>query len=105
MLFVAEYEFEWDDLDAVVAKRIELESALPEGFRFVGEYIWADRDPAFRGIAIIDADSIDALNAFVLHYGPSLSVRAHPATDVASGISQVNGAAEMPRRRRKLKRS
>ena len=103
MLFVAEYEFDWEDLDAVVAKRMELENAMPEGFRFVGEYVWAEGDPAFRGVAIIDADSIEALNAFVLHYGPSLAINAHPASDVAGGISQVSGGVGVSRRRRKAK--
>src|SRR5262249_19705233 len=86
MLFVAEYELGWDTLDAVVAKRLEWDAVQPDDFRFIGEYVWQDRDPPFRGIAIIDADSVDAVNSFVLHYGPTLKVRMHPATDVVHGI-------------------
>jgi len=104
MLFVAEYDFDWESLDAVVAKRLEWEEVMPEGFRFVGEYVWQERDPPFRGVAIIDADSVEALNGFVLHYGPSLRISAHPASDVASGITQVSALGEPRiRRRRKMR--
>lgn len=89
MLFVAEYEFGWDALSAVVAKRIEWSEALPEGFHFVGEYVWANGDPPFRGVAVVEATDVEALNAFVLHYGPSLAMRVHPATDVAKGIATM----------------
>jgi hypothetical protein len=99
MLFVAEYEFGWEMLEAVVAKRIEWGEAQAEGFRFVGEYVWQDHDPPFRGVAIIDADDVEPLNAFVLHYGPTLKIRLHPATDVASGIGMVGGGTSRPRAR------
>lgn len=89
MLFVAEYEFEWEALSAVIAKRIEWGEAQPEGFRFVGEYVWTDGEPPFRGVAIIEAADVEVLNAFVLHYGPTLTMRIHPATDVATGIATL----------------
>ena len=89
MLFVAEYEFEWEALSTVVAKRLEWGEAQPEGFRFVGEYVWTDGEPPFRGVAVVEAADVDALNAFVLHYGPSLTMRIHPATDVATGIATL----------------
>jgi len=101
MLFVAEYEFDWESLDAVVAKRLEWEDARPEDFRFVGEYVWQHGDPPFRGVAVIDADTVEALNAFVLHYGPTLRMRVHPATDVTSGISQVGGSPRPAKRRKR----
>lgn len=108
MLFVAEYAFEWDSLSSVVAKRLEWDAVQPENFRFVGEYIWQDRDPPFRGLAIIETDGVEALNAFALHYGPTLRMAIHPATDVASGLAQVHGpapAAKPARRdRRRLTR-
>jgi len=89
MLFVAEYEFEWEALSTVVAKRLEWGEAQPEGFRFVGEYVWTDGEPPFRGVAVVEAADVEALNAFVLHYGPSLTMRIHPATDVATGIATL----------------
>ncbi len=98
MLFVAEYEFGWEMLEAVVAKRLEWGEAQPDGFRFVGEYVWQDHDPPFRGVAIIDAKSVEALNAFVLHYGPTLKMHVHPATDVVSGIGMVGGGGAQKRR-------
>lgn len=98
MLFVAEYEFGWDALSAVVAKRLEWGEAQPEGFRFVGEFVWQDREPPFRGVAIVDVDGVDALNAFLLHYGPTLKMALHPATDVATGIAQVRHGGESGRR-------
>ncbi len=99
MLFVAEYEFGWDSLSAVVAKRIEWGAAQPDGFRFVGEYIWQDREPPFRGVAVVEADDVEALNAFVLHYGPTLRMVIHAATDVQSGIAMLHQApAAKPRR-------
>ena len=61
MLFVAEYEFGWESLSSVVAKRIEWGEVQPDGFRFVGEYVWQDGDPPFRGVAIIEAQSVEAL--------------------------------------------
>jgi len=101
MLFVAEYELGWDTLEAVVAKRLEWDAAQPEDFRFVAEYVWQDRDPPFRGVAIIDAGSVDAVNSFVLHYGPTLRVRMHPATDVLHGIGLIrHGAAAAKRQSR-----
>ena len=89
MLFVAEYEFGWDALSTVIAKRIEWGEALPEGFRFVGEYVWTSGAPPFRGVAVVEAADVGALNAFVLHYGPTLTMRIHPATDVATGIATL----------------
>ncbi len=100
MLFVAEYEFGWESLSSVVAKRLEWGETLPEGFRFVGEYVWQQREPPFRGIAVIEADAVEALNAFVLHYGPTLKLTIHPATDVASGLAQVHHEATAPPPRR-----
>ena len=104
MLFVAEYELSWDALEAVVAKRLEWNAVQPDGFRFVGEYIWQDRDPPFRGLAIIDAASVEALNAFVLHYGPTLTMRIYPATDVASGIATVHPPAPSSEPRKTTRR-
>ncbi len=104
MLFVAEYELGWDSLEAVIAKRLEWDGAQPQGFRFVGEYVWQDCEPPFRGVAIIEADSVEALNNFVLHYGPALKLRMHPASDVISAISTVRSGATpaaVVRRKRK----
>src|SRR5512139_3931353 len=92
MLFVAEYALWWDALDALVAKRLEWEEVKPDGFRFVGEYVWPDGDPAFRGVAVVEADNVEMLNAFVLHYGPTLTMRIHPATDVATAIRGIGGS-------------
>ena len=100
MLFVAEYEIAWEHLEAAVAKRLEWDELRPEGFRFVGEYMWQDRDPPFRGIAVIDADTVEVLNSFVLHYGPSLKIDIHPASDVASSIASMQPARPSTRRRR-----
>jgi Protein of unknown function (DUF3303) len=105
MLFVAEYEFGWESLSAVVAKRIEWGDAEPDGFTFVGEFIWQDRQPPFRGIAVIEADDIEALNAFALHYGPTLTMVIHPATDVQSGIAMLHGTPTAPPRRAKKRRT
>jgi hypothetical protein len=105
MLFVAEYTFDWPALEAVVAKRIEWDDARPEGFRFVGEYVWKEVDPPFRGIVIVDVDSIEDLNSFVLHYGPTLTLRFHPASDVASGIAMISGGGRTrPSRAKRRKR-
>ncbi len=91
MLFIAEYEFSWDMLDAAVAKRLEWDQAAPEDFAFVGEFIWAHGDPAFRGVAIFQCESVDSVHQFVLHYGPTLRMRVHPATDVLSAIAAYTG--------------
>jgi hypothetical protein len=104
MLFVAEYELSWEALDAVIAKRLEWDEAMPDGFRFVGEYVWQDSGPPFRGVAIIEADSVEALNSFALHYGPTLRVRVHPASDVVSAISMVRTGGGDPLSRRHTKR-
>ncbi len=105
MLFVAEYELSWDMLETVIAKRLEWDDAKPDGFRFVGEYVWQDRDPAFRGVAIVEAASVEALNSFALHYGPSLKMRMYPASDVVSAIRLVGGGSTPPvRKPRKKKR-
>jgi hypothetical protein len=105
MLFIAEYEFGWDALSAVVAKRLEWDAAQPDGFRFVGEYIWQDREPPFRGIAVIEADHVEALNAFALHYGPTLRIAIHPATDVQSGIAMLHQPPAAATRRRVRRRA
>ncbi len=89
MLFVAEYELEWEHLEAVIAKRLEWDAVQPPGFRFVGEYVWQDHTPPFRGVAIIEAASVQALNSFALHYGPALKIRAHAASDVVSAITSI----------------
>ena len=105
MLFVAEYEFGWDSLSAVVAKRMEWGAAQPDGFRFVGEYIWQDREPPFRGVSVIEADDVEVLNAFALHYGPTIRMVIHPATDVESGIALLQQAPAAKPRRRAARRS
>jgi len=89
MLFVAEYTFAWDALTTVAAKRLEWDAMQPEGFRFVGEWVWKDREPAFRGVAVLDVDDVEALNAFALHYGATINVTFHPASDVMSALAQV----------------
>lgn len=102
MLFVAEYTFAWEALATVAAKRLEWNAAQPEGFRFVGEWVWKEREPAFRGVAVVDVDDVEALNAFALHYGATLAVTFHPASDVVSALTQVRGGAKAaagPRRR------
>jgi len=104
MLFVAEYELSWPTLDAAIAKRLEWDDAMPEGFRFVGEYVWQDGEPPFRGVAIIEADSVEALNGFVLHYGPTLKIRVHPASDVVSAITRLGAVPAAPNRKRPRKR-
>ena len=104
MLFVAEYEvMNWDSLDAVVAKRLEWDAMRPDDFRLVGEYVWQDRDPPFRGVAIIEADSVDAVNSFVLHYGPTLRVQVHPATDVVQGIGLLRHGNSVTKQRSRRK--
>lgn len=108
MLFIAEYDFAWENLEAVIARRIEWDTAQPEGFRMVGEYVWQDRDPPFRGIAVIEAESVEALNAFVLHYGPTMRVSIHAASDVVSSIAALGHgtpAAARPRTRRRGRRA
>ena len=92
MLFVAEYSLTWESLEAVVAKRLEWDDVRPEGFRFVAEYVWQQGDPPFRGIAVIDADEVESLNSFVLHYGPSLQMHIRPATDVGSAIAMLQSS-------------
>jgi hypothetical protein len=104
MLFVAEYTFGWEALEAVIAKRIEWDDVRPEGFRFVGEYVWKEADPPFRGVAVVDAATVEDLNGFVLHYGPTLTMRVHPASDVASGIALIRGGGSQPRRAAKSPR-
>jgi hypothetical protein len=102
MLFVAEYDLTWEMMDAAIAKRMEWADHMPDDFRFVGEYVWADRDPPFRGVAIIEADTVEALNAFVLHYGPTLRVRVFAASDVLPAIGLASGEPKSrPRRRKK----
>jgi hypothetical protein len=91
MIFVAEYELAWDNLEAAMAKRMEWDDVRPESFRFLGEYVWADREPPFRGVAIFEAESVEDVNAFILHYGPSLKIATHAASDVVSAITGAAG--------------
>ncbi len=112
MLFVAEYELGWDQLENAMAKRLEWNDVRPEDFSFVGEYIWQSGEPPFKGVAIIDCESVEAVNQFVLHYGPTLKMIVHPATDVLSGIHAVQdqtalrgaGGGRVSPRKRKARR-
>lgn len=96
MLFVAEYDLNWDTFEVAVAKRLEWDVERPDDFRYIGEYVWADRDPPFRGVVIFEAAGVDAVNAFVLHYGPSLKVRCYPASDVVSAITSLRPELDAP---------
>jgi len=96
MLFVAEYEFSWDTLEAAMAKRLEWDEHRSDGFRYIGEYIWQDGEPPFRGIVIFEADTIDDVNSFVLNYGPSLTMKVHPANDVVSAIASLAQVSHKP---------
>lgn len=106
MLFVAEYTFAWDALATVAAKRLEWDAAQPDGFRFVGEWVWKDREPAFRGVAVLEVEDVGALNAFALHYGATLSMVFHPVSDVMSALTQigVQPAVRLVSRRPRAKR-
>ncbi len=101
MLFVAEYEVGWEMLETVMAKRLEWSAVQPDDFRFVGEYVWQDHEPPFRGVAIIEAGSVDALNNFALHYGPTLKLRVHPASDVVSALEAARAGSAAPQRNTK----
>jgi len=100
MLFVAEYEFTWELLEAVIAKRLEWDAEKPDDFRFIGEYVWQDHDPPFRGVVVVEADSVGALNAFALHYGPTLKVKVHPASDVVAAIQAIGNGSSRSRPKR-----
>jgi hypothetical protein len=89
MLFVAEYSVSWDGLEAAVAKRLEWGELKPETFKYLGEYTWHDGDPPFRGVTIFEAESVEDVHAFVLHYGPTIQLKVHSATDVMSGIQTL----------------
>ncbi|RMG15160.1 MAG: hypothetical protein D6731_08910 [Planctomycetota bacterium] len=89
MLFVANYEVTWEALETAVAKRLEWNEAKPDSFRYVGEWVWHEGDPPFRGVAVVEVGSVEDLNAWVLHYGETLSLRIRPATDVVSGIASL----------------
>lgn len=93
MLFVAEYELDWETFEIAAAKRLEWDEERPEDFRYIGEYVWADRDPPFRGVVIFEADGVASVNAFILHYGPSLRMRCFPASDVVSAIRSLTDEA------------
>lgn len=105
MIFVIEYTVAWADLDTVLAKRMEWEGVRPAGFKYVGEWVWQQAEPPFRGMAVVEADSIDVLNAYVLHYGPSIKVQIHPATDVPTAMKQAMGGAERAPAKEKRKAS
>ena len=99
MIFVAEYELTWDNLEAAMAKRMEWDHVRPDTFRFLGEYVWSDRDPPFRGVAIFEAESVEDVNHFILHYGPTLKMATHPASDVVSAITSAADDGVTPTKR------
>lgn len=106
MIFVAEYELSWENLEAAMARRMEWDHVRPDTFRFVGEYVWADREPPFRGVAIFEAESVEDVNAFVLHYGSTVRMATHAASDVVSAITGASGESAAPtKRRRRAKRA
>lgn len=96
MIFVAEYELSWENLEAAMAKRLDWDEVRPDSFRFLGEYVWADYDPPFRGVAIFEAESVEDLNNFVLHYGPTVKMVTHAASDVVSAITGAGGGRRAP---------
>ncbi len=87
MRFALEYEVGWEQVELAIAKRIAWDEAQPEDFRFEAEYSWPSSE-GFRGVAIAEVGSVAALNALIAHYGPTLKMRAHPASDVLSMIEQ-----------------
>ncbi len=89
MLFVAEYQVNWDQLEAAVAKRLDWQEIKPEGFKYHGEYLWHDTDPPFRGIAIIEAETVEDVHTYILHYGPTLTLKVNPATDLMTGLETL----------------
>ena len=93
MLYVAEYELEWEMLEAAIAKRLDWLEVQPEDFELLSEYVWQSGAPAFRGVAVIEVGSVESLHAYVLHYGPAVTFAIHPATDVVSSIALVHGEA------------
>jgi hypothetical protein len=48
---------------------------------------------------VIEAEDVEALNSFVLHYGPTLEVQVRPATDVGSAIKMLQSASSGAKRR------
>lgn len=88
MLFALEYALAWDRLDEAIAKRIDWDEVQPDDFRFESEHVWPDADGGFRGVAIVEVGSVEALNSLIVHYGPVLRLRASPASDVLSSIAR-----------------
>jgi hypothetical protein len=74
---------------------LEWDAAQPAGFRFVGEWVWKDLDPAFRGVAVLEVDDVEALNAFALHYGATITLSFHAASDVMSAINQIGATPKV----------
>ena len=54
--------------------------------------------PELSGVLSCAQLSVEALNGFVLHYGPTLKVKMHAATDVSSALGQ---ATKRPSSRKK----
>ncbi len=88
MRFALEYEVGWEQVELAIAKRIAWDDAQPDDFRFEAEYIWPSGE-GFRGVAVAEVGSVASLNAIIAHYGPTLRMRAHPASDVLSTIEQL----------------
>ncbi|MDJ0868161.1 MAG: hypothetical protein QNK03_18790 [Myxococcota bacterium] len=88
MRFALEYSIAWAHLDQAIARRIDWDEIQPEDFRFEAEYVWPDADGGFRGVAIVEVGSVDALHSLIVHYGPVLTLRASPASDVLSSIAR-----------------
>ena len=87
MRFALEYKIGWEQLEQAIARRIDWDEVQPDDFKLESEYIWPDAGGGFRGLAIAEVGSAAALNTLIFHYGPTLELRASPASDVLSSIA------------------
>jgi len=92
MLFLARYEIPLANLEMALAKRLEWETAQPEGFRIVCEYAIHGQPPPFGGFMVFETDQPDDLNALVIFYGSTVTFDIRPCSDVKEALKMTRAA-------------
>jgi hypothetical protein len=86
MLFLAHYRVAADGLELAMAKRLEGETAQPDGFRLVCEYAIHGQPPPFGGFMVFETAQAEDLNFLTMFFAPSVTFDIRPCSDVLEAV-------------------
>lgn len=92
MLYLATYSIPAENLETAMAKRLEWETAQPDGFRLVCEYAIHGQPPPYGGFMVFETDAVEDLNFLTLFFGTTVVFDIRPCSDVLAAMEMTRRA-------------